>query len=203
MYLHTNEESEVVNAMEMAVRFAENAFEELHLWRWIIIALHNAAQGVMVLSLRHQNGFAFLNSKSHDARLEAQEKGCVPLFEKLDTYLNLYEKVKRTQIGQVKHNMRFIPFGTEGNDIKRLNSLRNDFIHFTPKGWSLEVDGLPKICLSAVRMISFLALNNLNFIWYSEKSRASLIVSLSTFSKSMNDLHTKYALCINKRDIHV
>jgi hypothetical protein len=26
-----------------------------------------------------------------------------------------------------------------------LNSLRNDFIHFSPKGWSLEMSGLPKM----------------------------------------------------------
>jgi hypothetical protein len=47
MYLRTDEEFETANAMEMATQFASSLAKDLHLWRWVIIALHNAAQGVM------------------------------------------------------------------------------------------------------------------------------------------------------------
>ena len=55
MYLNTDEEAETANAVKMAAQFAERINEDPHLWRWSVIAMHNAAQGCMVLSLRHGN----------------------------------------------------------------------------------------------------------------------------------------------------
>jgi hypothetical protein len=193
LYLRTDEEAEAANAVKMAAQFAERAHEDIHLWRWIIIAMHNAAQGTMVLSLRHGNGLLALSDECYAAWVKAYEKHEPPPPEKLDSYLNLYKKVKHSQWGQVGGNKRFVPSGCEGKDIKQLNSLRNDFIHFTPKGWSLEVDGLPKICLSTARLISFLALETQNVFWHEEESRTLLEQSLAAFSKSMNELHARYA----------
>ena len=132
MYLRTDEELEAANAMHMAAEFASGVAADLHLWRWVIIALHNAAQGVMVLSLRHGNGLLALTDESHAAWMAAYKKNETPPPEKLDTYLNLYKKVQHKEWGQIGGNCRFVPRGSEGGDIKRLNSLRNDFIHFTP-----------------------------------------------------------------------
>ena len=193
MYLRTDEEAEAANAVKMAAQFADSAHEDPHLWRWIIIAMHNAAQGVMVLSLRHGNGLLALTDECYAAWMQAHEKHEAPPPEKLDSYLNLYKKVKHTQWGQIGSNKRFVATGSEGTDIKRLNSLRNDFIHFTPKGWSLEVDGLPRICLSTARLISFLALESQNVFWHAEESRNMLEQSLTEFSKSMNELQARYA----------
>ncbi len=192
MYLRTDEEAEAANAVKMAAQFAEHAHEDLHLWRWIVIAMHNAAQGTMVLSLRHGNGLLALNDESYAAWMQAHEKNEAPPPEKLDNFLNLYKKVKHTEWGQVGGNKRFVASGSEGKDIKQLNALRNDFIHFTPKGWSLEVDGLPRICLSTARLISFLALETQNVFWHSEESRTLLEQSLAAFKHSMNQLHAQY-----------
>ena len=193
MYLRTDQEAEAANAVKMAAQFAERAHEDIHLWRWIIIAMHNAAQGTMVLSLRHGNGLLALTDECYAAWMQAYEKHETPPPEKLDSYLNLYKKVKHSQWGQVGGNRRFVPSGSEGRDIKQLNSLRNDFIHFTPKGWSLEVDGLPRICLSTARLISFLALETQNVFWHEEESRNLLEQSLAAFSRSMKELHARYA----------
>ena len=193
MYLRTDEEAEAANAVKMAAQFAAGAHEDLHLWRWIIIAMHNAAQGTMVLSLRHGNGLLALTDECYSAWMQAYEKHETPPPEKLDSYLNLYKKVKHSQWGQVGGNKRFVPNGSEGKDIKHLNALRNEFIHFTPKGWSLEVDGLPRICLSTTSMISFLALETQNVFWHEEELRNLMEQSLAAFSKSMKDLDARYA----------
>lgn len=193
MYLRTDEEFEAANAMQMATKFASNLAEDLHLWRWVIIALHNAAQGIMVLSLRHGNGLLALTDESYSAWMAAYAKNVTPPPEKLDNYLNLYKKVKHKEWGQVSGNTRFVPVGTEGGDIKRLNSLRNEFIHFTPKGWSLEVDGLPRIALATARLISFLALQTQNVFWHSPEARQRLLESLETFTMSMHQLQRSYA----------
>ncbi|RPJ47240.1 MAG: hypothetical protein EHM16_06650 [Betaproteobacteria bacterium] len=193
MYLRTDEEFEAANAMEMATQFASKLTEDLHQWRWVIIALHNAAQGVMVLSLRHGNGLLALSDESYAAWMTAYEKNEPPPPEKLDSYLNLYKKVKHKQWGQVGGNARFIPTGTEGGDIRRLNSLRNEFIHFTPKGWSLEVTGLPRISLATARLVSFLALETTNVFWHSPEARARLAAAHARFVEYMLQLRTLYA----------
>ena len=40
---------------------------------------------------------------------------------------------------------------------KKLNELRNQFAHFTPLGWSIEVSGLPKIFSDIIEIISLIA----------------------------------------------
>ena len=192
MYLRTDEESEAANAMQMAAQFASGAAADQHLWRWIIIALHSAAQGAMVLSLRHGNGLLALSDENYAAWMAAYEKSETPPPEKLDNYLNLYKKVKRREWGQISGNTRFVPIGTEGGDIKRLNSLRNEFIHFTPKGWSLEVDGLPRIALATARLISFLALETTNVLWHTPEARERLLEAHASFTTSMRKLQASY-----------
>lgn len=192
MYLRTDEELETANAMHMAAEFASNLVSDLHLWRWVIIAIHNAAQGVMVLSLRHGNGLLALNDESYAAWMSAYEKNETPPAEKLDTYLNLYKKVKHKQWGQVGGNSRFVPQGAECGDIKRLNSLRNEFIHFTPKGWSLEVGGLTRISLAVARLISFLAFETTNVFWHSIEARQRFSEAHKRFVNSIQLLQKSY-----------
>lgn len=41
----------------------------------------------------------------------------------------------------------------DAKDIKRLHRLRKNFMHFTPKSWSIELEGLPRIIDAALRLI--------------------------------------------------
>ena len=193
MYLRTDEEAEAANAMEMAARFAKDLESDSHLWRWVIIALHNAAQGMMVLSLRHGNGLLALTDDCFKKWMDAHDNHTIYPVEKLDNYLNLYNKVKHSETGQIGGNQRFISEGSESNSIKRLNGLRNEFIHFTPKGWSLEVDGLPRICIDCARLVSFLGLETQNIFWHSGKSKTSAQASHAEFVQTMHRLQKYYA----------
>ena len=75
MYLRTNEEAEAAEAICMASKVADGLERDLKLWRWVVISLHNAVQGFMVLSLRHGNGLLALDDKSFSEWMEAHEKG--------------------------------------------------------------------------------------------------------------------------------
>ncbi len=192
MYLRTDEESEVANALRMAARLTAELEADPALWRWIIIALHNAAQGMMVLSLRHGNGFLALTDECFKGTMEAHNSNLPPP-QKLDTYLNLYAKVKSPNTGQVGGNKRFSPKGTQGTSIKRLNNFRNEFSHFTPKGWSLELDGLPRICRDVIALISFLGWQTQNVFWHDERARKESQTSAEAFVVAMNRLESYYA----------
>lgn len=193
MYLRTDEESEVANALRLAARLAAELEADPMLWRWIIIAIHNAAQGMMVLSLRHGNGFLALTDECFKATMEAHNNDSQHPPQKLDTYMNLYNKVKSPNTGQVGGNKRFVPSGTQGSSIKRLNSFRNEFSHFTPKGWSLELDGLPRICRDVASLISFLGWRTQNVFWHDDQAREEARVSTETFVLLMNRLERHYA----------
>lgn len=190
MYLRTDEESEVANALRMAAHFTAELENDPALWRWIIIALHNAAQGMMVLSLRHGNGFLALTDECFKATIEAYNSDSPSPRQKLDTYLNLYSKVKSPNTGQVGGNKRFSPKETQGTSIKRLNSFRNEFSHFTPKGWSLELDGLPRICRDVIALISFLGWQTQNVFWHDEGARAESQTSAEAFVVAMDRLES-------------
>lgn len=43
------------------------------------------------------------------------------------------------------HSKKFQPRGTQRASIKTLNRLRNEFVHFTPRVWALELNGVPVI----------------------------------------------------------
>lgn len=193
MYLRTDEEVDAAEAMSVAARFAEEVELDLHKWRWLIIALHGAAQGVMVMSLRHGNGLLSLTDKSAAAWMKAYEADTKLPPVKLDNYLNLYAKVKDIELGCLGGNQRFIPFETEDEDIERLNFIRNDFIHFTPKGWSLQIDGLPRIALATARLIGFIAADTQNIFWHSQDARERLVESHARFTTAMRRLEAKYA----------
>jgi hypothetical protein len=47
--------------------------------------------------------------------------------------------------------------------------LRNKFIHFVPQGWSLNVNGLPHICLTILEIIKFLSWESGNILWHNER----------------------------------
>ena len=192
MYLRTDEETEAANAMQMAACFSDDLERDARLWRWVIIALHNAAQGVMVLSLRHGNGLLALTDDCSKQWMAAHKNRTPYPEEKLDSYLNLYKKVTHTETGQIGGNQRFVAKGAEGGHIKRLNSLRNEFIHFTPKSWSLEVNGLPQICRDVWRLISFLGWETHNVLWHSEQSKVEAMAAHEQFLNAMKRLEQHY-----------
>lgn len=166
-YYQTDEELEAAEALSFAARTAASLGKDPRMWRWVIIALHNAVQGFMVLSLRHGNGLLALTQKSAGEWLAAYgaNTGVYPE-EQLDKYLSLYKKVKSQTYGAIGGNKPFKPIGTEGKSIRQLNSLRNQFIHFTPKGWSLEISGLPRIGKDCLRLVAFLGWETPNILWH-------------------------------------
>lgn len=54
--------------------------------------------------------------------------------------------------------------------MRRLNSFRNDFIHFSPDSWSIEISGMPRICLDCLDGASFLFWQSGSVFWSDEKN---------------------------------
>ena len=192
-WLRTEEALEAVISLEMLCEHLPRVIDEPHYWKWVIIALHNALQGFMVLALKGNNGLNVLTKECEKEWIAAFERGDEVLPErKLDNFLNLYKKIKSGRKTYEEHmstggllhrkptdrmlmytvSKPFMPHGTLGQSVKMLHELRNEFIHFLPKGWSLEVSGLPQVVKDCVTIIDFLAFECGNVIWHDEEREA-------------------------------
>jgi hypothetical protein len=165
-FLRTTEHEEAVRSLEWAELQARGLSTDPYLWKWVVAALHNATQGFMVLALWNGNGLLTLRPRIAEKWLKAYESGGPFPAEKLDDFLNLYAKVKDANNFHTVGAGPFAPSATTDRSLKLLNEIRNNFTHFTPKGWSLELAGLPRIALDALSLIHFLGWESTAITWY-------------------------------------
>ena len=113
----------------------------------------------MVLALEGSHGLNVLREKDAERWLswyrgnrsdEPEPRG------KLANFLDLYRKIKDDKFPMKRYgdSQQFVPTGTQDQSIKRLNDLRNEFVHFTPKHWRLELGGLALMRASALSITS-------------------------------------------------
>jgi len=166
-WYRTNEIIEFVDALEFSAQLSKSVTTNKAIWKWLIIAVHNALQGACVCSLRGNDtaGLAVLTPQSGGElfvwlEIESRkENPNPPPRETLARFPELYRRVCSSE---------YLPNPLSKNssrdaDIKRLTSLRNDFIHFVPKGLSIELIGLPRIIGSVCEVIRHLAVDHLTF----------------------------------------
>lgn len=192
-WLKTDEREEAASALEAVAEWSGRVATKVDYWKWVVFALHNATQGFMVLSLRGSNGLRPLKDNVATAWLTAHREGGDYPVEKLDSFLNLYKKVKSDSMLFFVHSKKFIPSDSQGRSIKRINSLRNDFVHFLPRSWSLEVSGLPEICLDCLVLIEFLGWECGNVIWHKEEHRKRAKAALGLARSHFEMLEKSYS----------
>ncbi|MBN8453249.1 hypothetical protein [Accumulibacter sp.] len=190
--LRTNEHEEAASALEALAEWAERVEKDIGYWRWVVLALHNTVQGSMVLALRGSDGLRPLRDDIAAKWLTAYRDGGQYPIEKLDSFLNRYKKVLSDTMLFFVHSKKVIPSRTLGRSVKKLNSLRNDFVHFLPRSWSLEVSGLPEICLDCLALVEFLAWECGNIIWHEEEHRERGKAAITLARNHFNSLERVY-----------
>lgn len=133
--------------------------------KWATIALHSAVQGHMALLLHQGNGLNIMRDKDASAWLKAHYADeQYPLNGKMDSFMNLYSKIKRDDCMRTFFDS--VPFCPNGHDesMRRLNDIRNRFVHFQIDGWTIETSGLHSIYSEAVDLVEF-ATNSVSFPW--------------------------------------
>jgi hypothetical protein len=111
-------------------------------WKWIIVGAHDGLQGALVCAIADTTGTNVLSKKSAKKMLhwldDTSKEYPGEYLADFTTLLNLATITMPQQ---------------HAKDIKKLHGLRNSFAHFTPKGWSIELVGLPRIIDAALRLI--------------------------------------------------
>lgn len=156
--IRVDQYDDTVNALEHAVAVASTLDSTPLNWKWLLIAVHNALQGALVCTLSGSHGTGALTEKSMAAIWDWYEapsndpKTNHPK-EWLAPPLDLYARAKEENyMGEFGGN----PVSTtpeQDNDVRKLNELRRGFAHYTPRLWSIEIAGLPRIVLNVIEVI--------------------------------------------------
>ena len=158
-------------------------------WKWLLEAVHAAVQGLFVLALSRGNGLLTLKSTHAAAWLKAYETGAPwPSKVDLDYFLGLYAKAKAHALS----GTGFCPTSAHDKAVTRLNDLRNGFVHFGAKGWSIELAGLPAICLRSLEVGDSLGWRSGSIHWRSNAQSRRARQALRSLSRTLSSLDTVY-----------
>lgn len=161
-WLHTDEADDVAGSVRHALRCLEMAGEDKQAWKWFALALHSAIQGACVCHLVStaspvgavypDNAAKFL-SYFEESRTNPDAK---PPEARIMALPDLLKAARKPNSAGDRSNGRGIPItDAELEWLRRFHiTVRNQFVHFEPMGWSLKVSGLPAIARLVARILS-------------------------------------------------
>lgn len=168
-WLRTDEHVEFIEALEFTARVSTEVHKNPKHWRWLILAMHLALQGVFVCTLRciDTAGLSVLqndNAKKMwhwlDVESHLPNHGPPP-DEHLASMMELFRRLRDPSI--YRQEPHFTPSQQIKTDVKALDDFRKKLAHFVPSSWSLEIRGLPRIALHCCELIELLAIENCVF----------------------------------------
>ena len=149
-----NEQEYAVAATQHALRCLKEVSRDWQQLPWAIIALHNATQAAMIAHLTGTAGIGALSKQAAEEMLSAlQGEREYPASVHVAKFNELVIRIRRENRRIEQAGSVVSLSNSEVRELRRLNSLRNEFVHFSPKGWSLEISGLPKIVAACVTIL--------------------------------------------------
>lgn len=200
--LRLDERTDVLASLNACLICLRNLSDEPSLWKWAILSLHNALQGAMVCHLSGTANIGALSVKSATAYLVLHERDNLGQINKIDAGVDEQLGIPITRLASNEDNppKEFLADSNElferlsnkdkrherveegvlaitdsqKDSFRRLHNLRNDFSHFTPKGWSIELAGLPNIFLNIVEVIETISNDDWPFRLMSDDEKQRL-----------------------------
>jgi hypothetical protein len=149
-WVRFNEQEDVIASTDLLALVVPTLRTKPTNWKWVILAAHSGLQGALVCAIQDSTGTSVLKKQSATEMLLAWLENPVGVhpFQYLESYPGLSNKKCRNKYPESKVIVQQL------KDLKKLhNEFRNNFTHFAPMQWSIEVAGLPRIAKAAVDMI--------------------------------------------------
>jgi len=149
-HIRTDERFEALKSLEMVVESLRSVVVDPYRWKWAILAMQNAVQALIVVTISGTAGLGALRPDIEKKWLEAYESGTgdFPEEMKIDCFPELYDRMKK--------KFSYTPDPTVDDSVKKVNLLRNKFVHFPPHSWSIGTGGLPRIFKDCLGVVVFL-----------------------------------------------
>jgi len=154
-WIWTDELDDAIDNLEMTAFFLEELPSDRK-WKWAIIAMHQALYGFAICSTTPSDAsFALKAPSNPNSHL-----------------ISVWTALKRAKDPAWKrwgHSQPLVTSEEEGRAIRKLiKGFRNEFAHFRPKAWAIEVSGMPDIFRRVLRVIKHLALTSDTITYYDE-----------------------------------
>ncbi|ATG92567.1 hypothetical protein [Methylomonas koyamae] len=163
--LSTNILNEAVSSLALVMENLELVEKDVYRWKWVVIALHNSMQNIMVSALKQGNGFHSMEHESYKKWIEAYRNSQPLPPTKLARFLELYKRIKKKKVMECYLGSKaFVAKQEHTESVKKLNNIRNRFVHFELDVWSLETTGMPKLCLHCMDVVRFLVFDSGNIL---------------------------------------
>lgn len=150
-WLEFSEEINALDDLEKAYFFIQKIRQDKKAWKWVILCVYSAMYGFAICALKGTNP---------DRVIVKTRKG--------DRLINFGEAIDKCQ-DPLSMKMTVISKHLQLNDeqkysIKKISEeFRNNFVHYIPKSWRIEVSGMPAIVKDCLEVIGFLALDTGNY----------------------------------------
>jgi len=145
-YLEFTAESSALDYLEKTVFFLEATTTNPLDWKWVILAIHGALYGFMICALKGTNPDNVCeNTKAGQKLIAFQEalKRC-----QSSDWMAIGGFTKALELSQEQHRaLRFIH-----------TAFRNQFIHYRPTLWGIELEGMPEIVMHALDVLRAVSL---------------------------------------------
>ena len=161
LWIQTDAAEDVAGSLRHLLRCRDIAPSDQQAWKWIALSLHSAIQGAWVCHLFTTAGPIGAVTKRNKVEWLAyfEEGRSNPNTIRPQTYLmalpDLLKAIRKPESEGDGSNVGGVMLSDE--ELTSLNqfheSIRNQFVHFEPLGWSLEVSGIPELAQLIARLI--------------------------------------------------
>jgi hypothetical protein len=160
-WIRIGEAEDVAGSVRHALRAAQMVQDDPLAWKWVALAIHSALQGACI---------CHLTTTAAPIGAVTPRNACdwIEFFERSRTDAGI--KSPRTQLMGLPDLLKAIrkphSAGDCSNDagvpisdaelawLRRFHEqIRNQFVHFEPMSWSLEVSGIPELAVLIARII--------------------------------------------------
>lgn len=150
-YLKLTEEKNALDFLEKAYFFISKTETNVFDWKWVVLCLHSALYGFLIAALKGTNwqNVAYKTKRGY----------------KLISFNEALKRCQDPKEMRMTVFSQYLQLNQEEKDAINLlkETLRNNFEHYIPKGWYIEIHGLPNMCLHVLSVIRFLALETRNY----------------------------------------
>ena len=160
-WIQTDEAQDVAGSIRQVLRTAQFVKEDPSAWKWVALALHSALQGACVCHLTttaqpigaitEQNAIEWL-AYFEDSRANPN---AIPPRTYLMILPDLLKAVRKPNSAGDRSNASGLEISdSELQWLRRFHDeVRNQFVHFQPISWSIEVSGIPELAKLVTRIL--------------------------------------------------
>ncbi len=161
-WLRLTEEKNALDYLEKAAYYIHETETSVLAWKWVIIALFGALYGFAICACKGTSLVWVTYETKKGRRLIS-----------FDMALKICQDPNRMRIRASSKPLELSK--NQKGSIKSLREeFRNNFEHYIPMEWSIEVHGMPQIAMDALEVIRFLALETGTFTDLNKSQRKKI-----------------------------